>query len=248
MAYKSYKVTMYLATPLAMPAGKSELFPVHFDGLLTRIAADTAGLTDYSRLTAKDIELPLEKYGQDKVIYKASSMMIKTPAQVSREPWVKSQSWMDYGRTISPSSFNRQIRNDQGVYKSAAGYMHLIAAPQVYFYFTGDGQAVKTLLEHLIDSGIGLRASAGYGQVKKITIEPSKDYSLIAEDGYPARNIPITEMKEDIRWPVQRGTYKPPYWDYEDATLCYIPPRWHWWPVKKPAEILADLIWEKKEK
>jgi CRISPR type IV-associated protein Csf3 len=247
MPNKSYIVTMHLAVPIAMPAGKSELFPIHFDGLLTRITAEEAGLTDYSRLTAKDIELPLEKYGKEKPIYKASSMIIKKPAKVWREPWVGTQSWLDYGRVLFPQDFNKQIRNDQGVYKSSAGYLHLIDTPQVYFYFCGDGQAVKNILENLIGRGIGARVNAGYGQIRKITIEPSKDYSIIAEDGYPARNIPLDEIEGDIRWPVQRGTYKPPYWDYEEATLCYTSPRWHWWPVRKPAEVLAEILKDKKE-
>jgi CRISPR type IV-associated protein Csf3 len=242
MSYKSYIVTVYLDIPVAMPTSKSEIFPIHFDGLLTRIMAEEAGSFDYSRLTAKDIELPLEKWGKTKTIYKASSMIIKPPAKVYREPWTGTQTWLDYGRILFPGSFNKQIRNDQGVYKSSAGYLHLIDTPQIYFYFCGDGQAVKHMLEKLIGRGIGVRANAGYGQVRRITIEPSKDYSLIAEDSYPARNIPVDEIEGDIRWPVQRGTYKPPYWDYEEATICYISPRWHWWPVKQPAEVLKEIL------
>jgi len=239
---KSYVAIIYLSTPLAMPAGKAELFPIHFDGLLTRLKADSLGLTDYSALTAKDIDLPLERYGTDKIIYKASSLMIHEPAKVSREPWFKSQSWIDYGRGLSPKEFEKQIRPGQGPYRAAAGYLHLIETPYVCFYFCGNAVKVGDILKRLIGGGIGTRINAGYGQVKGIEIKPSEDYSLIAKDGYPARNIPVSEIKGDPRWQILRGIYKPPYWNYEDPVLCYVSPRWHWWPVKSAQKVMEEIL------
>lgn len=235
-----YEVKIYLNTPIAFHPQKP-LYPIHFDSLLMGIKAQREGSIDFAMSgDAKKIEIPIEMVGEKYKIYKASAMKIDTgKSKARREVYVSSQSWIDYARPYT--KFTSAINPGSGPYRQKTGYRMLLETPYVVFCFDGDVNKVADLLNDLIDGGIGARTGVGYGRVRNIEIRKSNDYTLIDADGYPARILPVDEIKaSDPRWPVDVSTYTPPYW-YGEKVMCYLPPLWKWWPKPDPKAVIKKL-------
>ncbi|MEQ6359515.1 hypothetical protein V7D15_07360 [Thermoanaerobacter thermohydrosulfuricus] len=240
-----YKVKIFLTTPIAFQT-KKKIQPIHFDGLLTALSVFKNGILDNPiPQNAVKVNLPLIQVGNEKKIWKASCMKIDpAKSKVYRDIWTGSTSWVDFvpfKGTLNPSS---------GIFRAKAGILMLLVTPYVEFYF--DTENINKVIDLLNDlTHIGSRISAGYGEIKNIEIEKSKnDYTLIDEDGYIARHIPVTELQEnaDPRWNIDFVSYKPPYYFYPFFDMCYVPPIERYWPYKKSKDAIQQILNKINEK
>lgn len=234
----TYKITIFLRTPIAFQT-KKKIQPIHFDGLLTALSVFNDGILDNPiPQDADDIELPIVKVGNEKKIYKASCMKInQSKSKVYRDVWVGSTSWVDF------VPFKGTLNSSSGIYRAKAGLLMLLSTPYIEFYFdSNDINAVISLLDNL--THIGSRIAAGYGEIKNIEIKKIKeDYTLIDENGYVARHIPVIEIKKaDPRWNIDYVGYKSPYYFYPFYDMCYVPPIDRYWPYKKPKDIIQEIL------
>jgi len=95
----------------------------------------------------------------------------------------------------------------------------------ITFCCLGNMKEVERLLEKC--THIGKKRSQGYGKIKKITIEDTKDsWYCYNEKGETTRAIPIctTELSDLLKnggFHAVRMGYKPPYWHPDNMTMCY---------------------------
>lgn len=124
---------------------------------------------------------------------------------------------------LTPRHQKGRIHINRGHYKDFIINMPMLITDKVTFYCNGDKKEIKRLLSHL--RNIGKKTSIGGGKITNIKItETPEDYSFFKDNNImrpiPAdMNIPLTEGMT-----FAKATYKPPYWDKNNKTMCYIPP------------------------
>jgi len=233
-----YEIKIYLSTPVAFQT-KKKIYPIHFDGLLTALTVFKNGVVDNPLpQEAACIELPLNRAGGKKWVWKASCMKIdQSKSRVARDIWTGSTTWTDF------VPFESKLNPGSGIYRAKAGILMLLITPYIKFYIDTDNiNGVVALLNEL--THIGSRVSAGYGEIKNIEIRKIKhDYSLIDEDGYVARHIPVSEVTTpDPRWAVDYAGYRSPYYFYPFYDMCYVPPLERYWPYRRPEDVIQKLL------
>lgn len=117
-----------------------------------------------------------------------------------------------------------KIRTNAGYYKDFMINMPIVITDKIKFYCNADKYELKRLLGYLLH--VGKKTSIGGGYINKIKIsETDADYSFY-KDGVCLKPTPAKydqlPVKPNDKWKV--CTYKPPYWDTSDSTLCRIPP------------------------
>lgn len=115
-----------------------------------------------------------------------------------------------------------RVKTNQGHFKDFMIDLPMIVTNEITFYCNGDRADIERLLQHLVQ--IGKKTSIGGGRVHKIYVESvEEDYSFF-RDGEIMRPIP-TEMNIPLAegMTFQRQPYKPPYWDKQNITMCYVP-------------------------
>ena len=99
----------------------------------------------------------------------------------------------------------------------------ILITDRITFYCNGDKKELKRLLSHL--TAIGKKTSIGGGKIHNLNItETFEDYSFFKDETI-MRPIPASMNIPLIPGMVlQRQPYKPPYWDKNNVTMCYVPP------------------------
>lgn len=115
-----------------------------------------------------------------------------------------------------------KIKINQGHYKDFLINMPMLITDNITFYANGNKKEIKKLLSHL--TNLGKKTSIGGGQITNIKItETNEDYSFF-KDNNVMRPIPV-KMKlpiiEGMRF--EKQPYKPPYWDKNNVSMCYVP-------------------------
>lgn len=115
-----------------------------------------------------------------------------------------------------------RIKTNQGHFKDFMINLPALITNKITFYCNGDKNELKRLFKHL--THLGKKTSIGSGYIRNISItETFEDYSFF-KDGEIMRTIPIMmdiPIFEGVI--IQRQPYKPPYWDKENVTMCYVP-------------------------
>lgn len=115
-----------------------------------------------------------------------------------------------------------RIKTNQGHFKDFMIDIPILITDQITFYCNGDKKEITRLLKHL--TSIGKKTSIGSGRIRKITVnEIDEDYSFFRDEKVmrpiPASwDVPITN---GMRF--EQHTYKPPYWDKNNVTMCIVP-------------------------
>lgn len=118
---------------------------------------------------------------------------------------------------------------DKGIISDSVGQYRAWSIPllvrtidgPITFYAVGHADEVQGLLD-LIPS-IGKKGAAGYGAVRKWTVEEiEEDYSML-KNGVLMRPVPLADASEILSPRVQMYGYKPPYWKPCNQALCYVP-------------------------
>lgn len=165
-----------------------------------------------------NLDVPLERTED---IYHASVGILNNPVLKKTTIYKR---FTDYESNTLHNSVNKgRVRTNAGYYKDAMINLPSVVTDKIIFYCKGDKQELTYLLHHL--HHIGKKAAYGGGEIKSIHIKGiEEDYSFYKE-GKVMRPLPIGFM--DI--PVYEGmvwrncTYKVPYWDNSQSTMCVVP-------------------------
>ena len=115
-----------------------------------------------------------------------------------------------------------RIKTNQGHFKDFMINLPALITNKIIFYCNGDKKELERLLYHL--TGVGKKTSITSGNVQKIHItETLEDYSFF-KDGEIMRTLPLTlkiPLFEGAT--IQRQPYKPPYWNKDNISMCYVP-------------------------
>ena len=116
-----------------------------------------------------------------------------------------------------------RIQTNRGYFKDFMINYPILLVDSLTFYCNGDKKELERLLGHL--SMVGKKTSIGSGRILDYTIEETEmDYSFF-KDGRIMRPLPV-EFKLPLvdGMVMQNQSYKPPYWDKNNMTMCYVPP------------------------
>lgn len=215
----AFKLRIELKTPFHMG------HRITLDGLLSAAIFNATGLIG----AENDALIPLEREGD---VFKGSSLFVDgnyRHSKVGRIMALRGESDLSVD-AFSPNNRGKKygyIDQARDAYKNNIDAYQAIQTREVTFFGVGDPDRCQYLIENFL-SGIGKRCNAGAGQMGEVVWEYSEDYSLMAEDGAPARPIP-TDLWASLGggdFPVGRIPVRAPYWDSEavDAvfplTLC----------------------------
>lgn len=114
----------------------------------------------------------------------------------------------------------KKIPQGAGFYKNCMLQTPYVPAKTVEFYFNGDMDLCRRLLNEL--PGLGKDRSRGFGMIKSLSIEScDEDYSLM-RGGCFMRPIPCKEIDGFVDHSMML-TYFPPYWSRKEAVMCTFP-------------------------
>lgn len=164
------------------------------------------------------LDLPLKKTDD---VYHSSIGIYSDNAKLYRDTIYKRFTDKETYKLTKKQQQGR-IKTNQGHFKDFMINLPILITDEITFYCNGDKSEIKRLLEHL--TSIGKKTSIGGGKIHKIRIsETTEDYSFF-KDNNIMRPIP-TKMKIPIfeGMVFQQQPYKPPYWDKNNVTMCYVP-------------------------
>ena len=164
------------------------------------------------------LDLPLKKTDD---VYHSSIGIYSDNAKLYRDTIYKRFTDKETYKLTKKQQQGR-IKTNQGHFKDFMINLPILITDEITFYCNGDKSEIKRLLAHL--TSIGKKTSIGGGKIHKIRIsETTEDYSFF-KDNNIMRPIP-TKMKIPIfeGMVFQQQPYKPPYWDKNNVTMCYVP-------------------------
>ena len=197
---------------------------LHLDSILAYLCTrDALGDLFYSMPTEETIDislldLPLKKTED---VFHSSIGIYSDNAKLYKDTIYKRFTDKETYKLTKKQQKGR-IKTNQGHFKDFMINLPILITDNITFYCNGDKKELNRLLSHL--TSIGKKTSIGGGRINKINItETSEDYSFF-KDGMIMRPIP-TKMKIPIfeGMVFQQQPYKPPYWDKNNVTMCYVP-------------------------
>lgn len=206
-------IPLYLANPW-----------IHFDSILSYLCLRDA-LDDLfycmpteEILNVSLLDLPLKKTND---VYHSSVGLYSENAKLYRDTIYKRFTDKETAKLTKKQQKGR-IKTNKGHFKDFMINLPILITDKVTFYVNGDKKELTRLLSHL--THIGKKTSIGGGRIDNIIIsETSEDYSFY-KDGKILRPIPCS-MKIPLfpGMSMQEQAYKPPYWDKNNVTMCYVP-------------------------
>ena len=217
--YTPLKISMDILPPLYINSPW-----LHFDSILTylciRDALDelfyylpTEKIIDISKL-----KIPLKKTED---IYHSSVGIYSDNLRLYRDKLYKRFTDKQTYK-LTKKQQKGKIPINRGHFKDFMINMPMLITDNITFYANGDKNEIKKLLSNI--THLGKKTSIGSGQITKIKIEKiEEDYSFF-KDNNVMRPIPVK-----IKLPIIEGMkfekqpYKPPYWDKNNISMCYVP-------------------------
>jgi CRISPR type IV-associated protein Csf3 len=125
---------------------------------------------------------------------------------------------------LKPRQRQGRVHTDRGYFKDFMINLPFITPDEVTFYTCADKSELERLLPHL--AYLGKKGAIGGGKILNFKIEDAEtDYSFF-KDGRIMRPIPQRMARS---FPLLEGStfmnssYKPPYWDKRNITMCLVP-------------------------
>ena len=198
---------------------------LHLDSIMSYLCLrDALGELFYSMPTEETIDislldLPLKKTED---IYHSSVGIYSDNAKLYKDTIYKRFTDKETYK-LSKKQQNGRIKTNQGHFKDFMINLPILITDRITFYCNGDKKELKRLLSHL--TAIGKKTSIGGGKIHNLNItETFEDYSFFKDETI-MRPIPASMNIPLIPGMVlQRQPYKPPYWDKNNVTMCYVPP------------------------
>lgn len=197
---------------------------IHLDSIISYLCfREALGELFYNLPTEKTIntsnlKLPIK---QTNDVYHASIGIYKYPLRLYVDKLYKRFTDKETYKLTHKQQKGR-IKTNQGHFKDFMINMPMLITNEINFYTNADKKEIKRLLHHL--THIGKKTSIGSGRIHKIIIEEtSEDYSFF-KDNKIMRTIP-TSFKLPVipGMTFQKASYKPPYWDKNNVTMCIVP-------------------------
>lgn len=217
--YTPLKISMDILPPLYINSPW-----LHFDSILTylciRDALDelfyylpTEKIIDISKL-----KIPLKKTED---IYHSSVGIYSDNLRLYRDKLYKRFTDKQTYK-LTKKQQKGKIPINRGHFKDFMINMPMLITDNITFYANGDKNEIKKLLSNI--THLGKKTSIGSGQITKIKIEKiEEDYSFF-KDNNVMRPIPVKiklPIIEGMRF--EKQPYKPPYWDKNNISMCYVP-------------------------
>lgn len=217
--YTPLKISMDILPPLYINSPW-----LHFDSILTylciRDALDelfyylpTEKIIDISKL-----KIPLKKTED---IYHSSVGIYSDNLRLYRDKLYKRFTDKQTYK-LTKKQQKGKIPINRGYFKDFMINMPMLITDNITFYANGDKNEIKKLLSNI--THLGKKTSIGSGQITKIKIEKiEEDYSFF-KDNNVMRPIPVKiklPIIEGMRF--EKQPYKPPYWDKNNISMCYVP-------------------------
>ncbi len=243
---KPLVVYLRLGSPMAYPYRK-RAYPLHLDALVVALLAAREGRLPgqrydpagdiYSPDRWPDNGVPLAVAGARRKVYRASAL--EFPADASwcwQYGWVKKlpdedlARWADYGRRRVDACAPKK-----GEFRPWRDHLCCAVAPVVRFFCVGDRGALEELLPLVEGGGVGVRRSAGLGEVLEVGVEESDfDWSLVDSGGRPARARPVEDGPdgEARGWQREWWASRSPYWAVANRGWCWVPPVDRYYPLR----------------
>jgi len=197
---------------------------IHLDGILSYLCLRDA-LDDLfyilptdTILNIDDLDIPLKKTND---VYHSSVGLFTDIYQLNNAKIYKRFTDKETYHLTSKQQKGRVYIN-KGHYKDFLINMPILITDNITFYCNGDKEELSRLLSHL--RHIGKKTSIGGGKVININItETTEDYSFF-KDNQIMRPIPATMNIPLVEGMIfQQSNYKPPYWNSQNKTMCYVP-------------------------
>ncbi|RAP49678.1 MAG: hypothetical protein BZ138_07445 [Methanosphaera sp. rholeuAM270] len=197
---------------------------IYLDGILSYLCMRDALGEEYYSLPSHEtvdiscLQLPLKKTDD---VYHASVGVMNNPV-LKRNTFYKRFTDKETHHLI-PKQRKGRIRTNSGHFKDFMINMPMIITNKVTFYCCGDKKEITRLLGNL--THLGKKTSIGGGHIKEIHIhETEVDYSFY-KDGNIMKPLPshIDPLPVTQKTTWRNMTYKPPYWEMQNAKLCRAP-------------------------
>jgi len=198
---------------------------IHFDSLIASLCMRDALGEDFyvlpsdKTININNLRLPIQQTGE---LYHASVSIFQQPELHKTTIFKRFSDMQTYH--FSKKQQQSRIRTNSGYFKDFMLSLPTIVSDTVYFYCCADKKEIQRLLSNL--THLGKKTSVGGGRIREINItSTAEDYSMY-KDGEVMRPIPTKVdprpvIQEGMRW--SQSTYKPPYWDKSQTTLCRMP-------------------------
>jgi len=244
---ENLRITLRLLSPLVIPTHF-----IHFDSILTDLIARKLFVHETDRWDKIekhiDIPLPLNTYGKENKVWRASIAYINGLSSEYESMWNKRMFDKYAGNVVEdtvvwgagvlgskrvktsnvrfePNRVSVPPRN-KGALRDFFEKRPVIQAESLVFFVDGNKEEIEKLLQNL--HFIGKKRGIGYGQISSISVDViNEDYSLIDSEGYPSRVIPLSEAEglnvPDNKRNIMLHSYKPAYYNPKNRVVCLTP-------------------------
>jgi len=223
-----------LVVDLATPVASSDPY-IHLDSFLSYAAGvESIGhdglrnLEDGGEPRYFKDEMPLEKIEHNgDWVWAATAAMVAEPEEYRDESgtWNTTKWRKRFDVDLDHQIKRTNINTSSGEFKSYNADLPYNAADKLLFYFRGDAERTKEMVEAHV-SGIGKKRSQGFGMINEVHVAEADESveSVLHHKGKVLRSIPsdwLTRVEPGVLH--QQRTTKPPYWHPENQCMA-VPP------------------------
>jgi hypothetical protein len=217
-SFVPFKVEINVSTPILLANPY-----IHGDSVLTVLLMKRLLGDEYYNLPAKNpinvsdiLKLPLKRTNG---VYHSSVSQFDTDIIKTETVYKR----FDEEHLNHVKTRITKVRKGQGFYKDYMIKFPVIPTKTVTFYYNGAIGECDNIMNDLVF--LGKKTDIGYGFVRSIKVEKTKeDYSFV-KDGKCMRPLPAKEFKDVYGIPsvTQRLAWKAPYWDKKNISMCAAP-------------------------
>lgn len=161
-------------------------------------------------------------------VWACSSALIAKPGSdnsvLDNNDWNITRWRKRFDPDLENSVKDTQINITTGDFKSYNAALPYNAVDTLVFYFSGDPERVKELVEEYVPA-LGKKRSQGFGVIEDVSVEKETEaQSPIFHDNQILRSLPAQFLKGTPSGiTIERRTVRPPYWHSGNQTLAVAP-------------------------
>ena len=220
-----------LVVDLATPVAASDPY-IHLDSFLSYAAGVEAighdglrELEDGGEPRYFKDEMPLaEVRHEGDWVWGCSAAMVAEPDEYRDETgdWNTTKWRKRFDVDLDHQVKRTNINTSSGEFKSYNASLPYNAADKLLFYFRGDAERTKAMIDAHVQ-GVGKKRSQGYGKINDIHVGDAEAETAIWHDGRVLRALPSSWLEVEPGAVHERRTTKPPYWHQANQTMAVRP-------------------------
>jgi CRISPR type IV-associated protein Csf3 len=210
--FNPLRIEIEMATSVIQVSG----YPLHLDGLIYWAIFNFLNNHDLT-IHALDETLSKSKgvYHASQAIYEKNSNKSIMPSEITR---LTVTDWKNYNEGFSHTK--KSIKENEGPFCKKFNQFNAVQVQKIIFFAHGDLKQLEFYLNSL--TGIGKGANAGFGEIRKITLEKIiEDKSWFIDDKLN-RILPTKLFSLPRNEPVRNCRFSPNYVGSE-IEECYVP-------------------------